>query len=271
LAYAGLADCSEFRIKGEGHDHPFVQFYLAKALALDSTLAEALALKGLLQSHQDHDWTQAKKTLQKAIAFNPNYPPAHLYYGNDLLYTGENKDLGIEETKKAVELDPLSPWVNWVLGRNYFMSGQYDLAHDQLLKTLSLDSNFVYAKGTLGLVLLEQKKYAQAIELISRIREHVFEPDRGLELSYAYAVSGDKARARAELKRTLQEKYNHSDYQIARVYVALGEYDEAIAKLEKACEKREVLMWMVYVEPILHPLKNEPRFQALMKKMNLIP
>jgi serine/threonine-protein kinase len=270
LAYAGLADCSEFR-RGSP-DRLSAKSYLAKALSLDSTLSEALATTGLLQS-QDNDWPRAKRTLQKAIALNPNYPLAHLYYGNLLLYTGENTQQGIEETKKALELDPLSRWMNWVLGRNYYLARQYDLAHEQLVKTLSIDSTFYPAKSTMGQVLLKQKKYAEAIQFISHFR-----PGHGIELCYAYAVSGDKLRARIELKKTVAKnpisdrQYSPIDslghLQLARTYAALGDYNEALMQLERANERREIAMYWVYVDPALDPLRNEPRFKALMKKMN---
>ena len=271
LAYAGLADCSEF--KRGSPDRLSAKSYLAKALSLDSTLSEALATTGLLQC-QDNDWTLAKKTLQKAIALNPNYPFAHLYYGNLLLYTGENTQQGIEETKKALELDPLSRWMNWVLGRNYYLDRQYDLAHEQLVKTLAIDSTFYSAKLSMGLILLKQKKYAEAIPFIKR-----FGRGQGIELSYAYAVSGDELRARNELKRTLAEnpisdrQYSPFDspghLPLARAYAALGDYDEALMHLELANERREIAMYWVYIDPDLDPLRNEPRFKALMKKMNL--
>src|SRR4029077_14136857 len=87
---------------------PLARDYARKALSLDSTLSEALSAMGFIEAAFDYDWVKSKKTLEKAILLNPNYPLAHLYYGNLLLYSGANTALGFAEIKKAISLDPLS-------------------------------------------------------------------------------------------------------------------------------------------------------------------
>src|ERR1017187_5012169 len=110
LAYSGLADI--YIINNSGLSQldaiPIAKQYATKALSLDSTLSEALTTLGFIQSVYDYDWANSKKTLEKAIALNPNYPAAHLYYGNLLQYTGENTEQGINEIKRALFLDPLA-------------------------------------------------------------------------------------------------------------------------------------------------------------------
>jgi tetratricopeptide (TPR) repeat protein len=277
LAYAGLADEYLFSpfVRGlkplEGIT--VAKAYLNKALSLDSTLSEALTTAGFIQSLFEYDWAQSKITLEKAIAANPKNPIAHLYYGNLLQYTGESTGRGIDELKKALALDPLSLRVNWVLGRNYYFSRQYDLAYEQLGHTLRLDSNYNYAKGTLGFVLLAQKKYPEAIQYIRNLPlppMGIFpEPDRGLELSYAYAASGDLKRAREELSRVLAEDRQPSHYQLARVYAILNDPNQAISELEQAYKAREALMYFTKIDQSLEPLKNNLRFKSLLNKMNL--
>src|SRR6185503_18832936 len=100
----------------------------------------------------DYDWQKAEITLKKAISINPNYPIAHIYYGNLLQFTGKSTEQGILEIKKALELDPLSSSVNWVLGRNYYLAGKIDSAYGQLKKALATDPNYTRTKETLGLV-----------------------------------------------------------------------------------------------------------------------
>ena len=99
LAYAGLADLYTFNQKGlkQTEAIPIAKDYVNKALSLDSTLGEALSTLGLIQSVYDYDWAKSKSTLEKAIRLNPNFPFAHIYYGNLLQYTGEVTEKGINE------------------------------------------------------------------------------------------------------------------------------------------------------------------------------
>src|SRR6185436_495491 len=108
LAYSGLADLYIYNQKGLSQLEaiPIAREYANKALLLDSTLSEALTTLGFIQSTFDYDWVKSKNTLRKAIDLNPNYPTAHLFYGNLLQYTGESTELGINEIKKALMLDP---------------------------------------------------------------------------------------------------------------------------------------------------------------------
>ncbi len=274
LAYSGLADLYIYNQKGllQTEAIPFARDYALTALSLDSTLSEALTTIGAIQSLFDYDWVKSKNTLQKAITLNPNYPTAHLFYGNLLQYTGESTEQGISEIKKALSLDPLSRNLNYALGRNYYYTHKYDSAFEQLKKTLALNPNFNLAKGNLAYVLLEKKNYTQAFEIINQLNDSgISKIDyyKGASLSYAYAVSGDKARAKAELQKTLLEYPGQSPYNIARVYIALNDYDQALKNLEKAYEQRELWMYGLKADPTFDPIRNEPSFKTLLKKMNL--
>lgn len=274
LAYSGLADCYIYNQKGllQTEAMPIAKDYAQKALSLDSTSGEALTTLGFIQSAFDYDWVKSKATLEKAIRLNPNYPTAHLFYGNLLQYTGENTDDGIREIKKALSLDPLSVNLNYVLGRNYYYAHKYDSAYEQLKKTYALNANFNLAKGNLAYVLLEKKNYSEAFELINQLKDSgISKVDyyKGLTLSYAYAISNDKIRAKTELENSLAKYPDQSPFNAARVYIALNDYDQAINNLEKAYNERELWMYSIKADPTFDPLRNEPRFIALMKKMNL--
>ena len=274
LAYSGLADLYIYNQKGllQTEAIPFARNYALKALLLDSTLSEALTTIGFIQSAFDYDWVKSKNTLQKAITLNPNYPTAHLFYGNLLQYTGESTEQGISEIKKALSLDPLSRNLNYVLGRNYYYAHKYDSAFEQLKKTIALDQNFNLAKGNLAYVLLEKKNYPAAFDIILQLNENGFSKIdyyKGITLSYAYAASGDKVRAKEELEKTLVEYPDQSPYNIARVYIALRDYEKAITSLEKAYDQRDLWMYGLKADPTFNPIRNELRFKALMKRMNL--
>jgi adenylate cyclase len=273
LAYSGLANCYLFsgKIVNQLEGIPIAKMYTEKALSLDSNLAEALATKALIQSYFDYDWAKSKIILQKAIQRNSNNPEAHLYYGNLLQYTGENMEEGIKEVKRALELDPLNSRFNWVLGRNYYLARQYDLAYQQLKKTLILDPNYIRAKGTLILSYLEKKMYPEAFRLIGQLSKT---PVMNLSwqdpfLCYALALSGDTAGAKSILRNTLKEYPDQDPYFLVYAYIGLKNYNEAINMLDAAYKVRAIELYWVKVDPELDPIRNEPRFKALLKKMNL--
>jgi adenylate cyclase len=271
LAYAGLANCYIFsnKVSSQLEGMAVAKVYLAKALALDSNLCEAVTTKGFIQSIFEYDWSDSKITLEKAIALNPKYADAHFYYGNLLQYTGQNTQLGIAEIKRALELDPLNPRFNWVLGRNYFLAGEDDLAMEQLRKTLILEPNYENAKGTLTLLYLKLKMYSQAFELIKQLSKNPTTNHwhQTTFLCYALALSGDTLRAKSILDTATITITSHLPFSYS--YIALHRYDEAINLLEKAYQQREIGLYWVKIDPELDPIRNEPRFKALLEKMHL--
>jgi len=203
---------------------------------------------------------------------DPNYPTAHLYYGNYWIQAGGRPDLGVYENKKALELDPLSSNINYVLGRNYYFANKLDSAYMQLKKTLILYPQNNLAKATLAHVLLAKKNFSEAFELIRQLPKtgpaNLLEY-QGAFLSYAYAVSGDTTRAKLELEKTLNENPDQLSYYLAHVYTILKDYGKALGHLDKAYKLRELSMVFLKVDPVLAPLRNEPRFIAFLKNMNL--
>lgn len=273
LAYTGLANCYIFsqKISSQMEGVPVAKAYILKALSLDSNLSEALPTLGWIQGIFDYNWKQSKITLQKALKLNPNYGDAHLWYGNLLIYTGENAEQGIEEAKKAVEYDPLNTRYNWALARNYYLTKQNGLAVEQLKKTLLLNPDYPYAKFTFILIYLQMKMYTKAFEIIKQLPEMptVNWPYQDPLLCYAYALSGDTMRARSALDIALKKSPPPHYVAFSYTYIALKKYDEAITLLEKAYEARELELYWIKVDPILDPIRNEPRFRALLQKMNL--
>jgi adenylate cyclase len=273
LAYTGLANCYIFshKVSSQLEGISVARSYTIKALSLDSNLSEALTTLGWIQGIFDYDWARSKITLEKALRLNPNYGDAHLFYGNLLQYTGENTNRGIAEVKKALESDPLNIRYNWVLGRNYYLSNQDELAIEQLRKTIILNPHQPLAKGTLAQLYLKKKMYPQAFELINQIPKIPTANYDGQEsyLCYAYAISGDTSRAKLGLESTLKKYPNQSPTALACTYIVLKNYNEALNMIEAGYKIRELRLYWVKVDPILDPIRNEPRFKALMKKMNL--
>ena len=268
LAYSGIADCYSlppFKGLPELEAIPFAKTYAMKALSIDSTLSEALTTIGFIQSAFDYDWAISKRTLEKAIELNPNYPMAHVFYGNLLQYTGENTEEGINEIRKALNLDPLSASLNWILGRNYYYAHKYDSAYEQLKKTLTLFPDYYYTIETFVYVLLQRKNYSEAIEWCKKAPANDW---MGLALSYAYAVSGDTIHAKKQLEKILKEFPHPELYSLALVYISLKEYDQALTLLDKAYAVREIGMYLINADPAFDPIRSDSRFKALMRKMN---
>ena len=272
LAYAGLADLYTFNQKGLSQLEaiPIAREYAMKALSLDSTLTEARTTIAFIQFQFDYDWKGAKQALQKIIRDNPNYPIAHIYYGSTLLYTGKIKE-GINEIKKALSLDPLSPVPNYVLGRSYYYAHEYDSAIVQIQKAITLFPNFKTSYVTLGLAFLQKELYAKAIDTFSKLPPLTNDQgNSGLYmLAYSYALTGNLTKAKTILEKVPNEFRLQWPLFSSYVYVGMGDTDAALTQLEYAYEARAIGMVFVKAEPVLDPIKNEPRFKALMKKMNL--
>jgi len=265
LAYAGLADCYTFDTKGipESEATPIAKSFVAKALSLDSTLGEAWTALGLIQSHRERDWEGSKRTFERAIQLNPNYPFVYLFYGNVFFFNGDLQR-GFKENRKALDLDPLSLPINAVLGNHFLMAREYDLAIKQGLRFKAL---FGYGPPFLGLTLLHEKKYQEAIDIFANLPASNY--TRGPLISYAYAIAGEKTRAKEELDKALKQEGIQSHFWSAIAYIGLGNYNLALTQLEKGYEMREFQMNAIKIHPLVDPLRHDPRFKALLKKMNL--
>ncbi len=275
LAYTGLADCYDVNFKGISQlDYvPIAKFYAEKALSLDSTLSEAYTTMGFIQQSFDYKWAEAKKNLEKAIELNPNNPAAHMFYGLVLINSTPDKEKALQEFKKAVDLDPLSYYTNWNLSRNYYFAGKYDLAINQFKKMLSFinEAQHYAPIFSLGLIYLKQHLYPQAKDYFEQLpegNEHQLDNYQVMQ-SYAYAVMGDKAKAKALLETTMNKYPNLSHFRNSQVYVALGNFDEAMKELELGYDNRDLHMFWIRVDPAFDPIRNDPRFKALLNKMNL--
>jgi TolB-like protein/class 3 adenylate cyclase/cytochrome c-type biogenesis protein CcmH/NrfG len=273
LAYSGLADCYIYNQQGlsQMEGIQIARDYTNKALLLDSNLAEALTTKAFIQAYEYYGQGGANEAFKKIIRDNPNYAFAHLYYGNDLSFTG-NSAAAINETKKALALDPLSSVINMVLGRDYYYARNYDQAIIQLQKTKILNPNFKNTYWVLGNIFIQKKLYSQAIDAYSKLPPTTFELGLNgtLLLSYAYAASGDKIKAKSEFDKISKEDYTKVDPTlVAQFYISLGNFNEALTQLERGFNLHSILMSALKVEPPYDPIRNEPRFKILLRKMNL--
>ena len=272
LAYVGLADAYALMpIYGPVAPrdcYPEAKAAAKKALELDNGLAEAhTSLAQVL--FYDLDFSQATTEFQRAIELNPNYAAAHQWFGSNLLSALGRFDEAIAETRRALELDPLSLIVNAEVGRTYIYARRFDEAIDQLRKTIELDSNFYTADWDLGEALEAKGLIDAAIAEYEKVRELTGNPQIAGFLGHAYALRGRRDEALkmlAQLKDESSRRYV-SAHSFALVNLGLGDKDEALRWLEKDFDDGDAQIAFIKVNPALDPLRGDPRFKALVAKV----
>jgi len=269
LAYCGLADTYGWaggQIVAGKEAWAKEKELAQKALTLDPNLAEAhLSLGVALFSALDLD--ASEKELERAVELNPNLALAYDQYGWTYM-AGGRFDEAIAKEKKALELDPLNILFNTDLGFFLSWARRYDDAIVQLRKTLELDANDPLALQTLGWCLHWTGKTADALVEFQKATTLDDLPWYKGSLGYAYAASGDRAKAE-QILRDLDEmakKQYVSPASRASVYLGLGEKAKALDWIERAYEDRDPLLWW-NADQLYDSVRNEPRFQAMMRKI----
>ena len=268
LAYAGLAD-SYLLLPSYGfapamEAYPKAKENALKALELDDTLAEAHTSLGNVKTAYDWDWSGAEKEFRRAIDLNPNYAIAHQSYGLLLARLGRAEQ-SIAGHQRALELDPLSVGLNRSLGAAFFLARQYDQGIEQLKKTLEMDPNFISAHGYLGDIYVQKLMFNEAIAEFEKMGS----PGFGLR-AYAYAKAGRRAEAEAALAQ-LKARPIFSAGMVAAIYTALGNKEKAFEWLNKSFEDRTGGAPALKLNPGWDPLRSDPRFADLLRRMNLQP
>ena len=269
-AYAGLADA--YALLAEGYGIPRADAVARarraaiKALELDDTLAEAHTSLAFVRMHYDWDWPNAEKEFQRAIELNPSYATAHHWYAYCLIAMGRTEE-ALREIRRAEESDPLSLIIQTDVAEMLHFARRYDEAIEQARKALGMDPNFVLAYRILGWALAQKGQYSEATTELKKAI--LIEPrsDFIAYLAYVYARSGRAGEARktlARLKRPLTPRFD-----VIAAYVALGEKDAAFFWLEKAFKERSGLMVFLRTAPEYDPLRNDPRFQDVLRRVGL--
>jgi TolB-like protein/Tfp pilus assembly protein PilF len=274
LAYAGVADAYVLLPGYSGGNprdcYPKAIAAAKKALELDDTLAEAHTTLAIALWYYDFDFSQANKEFQRAIELNPNYATGHQQYGNNTLSALGRFDDAIAEGKRAVELDPLSLVINSDLGVNYYYARRYDDAIAQLRKTLEMDPGYYFAHINLGQALEMKGARDAAIAEYRKARALNDDPSVLGYLGRIYGLSGNKMeveKIRGQLTELSKQRYV-SAYSYALVYIGVGDKEEALRWLDQSYQDRagSDIGW-IRVDPLLDPLRGDPRFEALAEKI----
>lgn len=274
-AWAGIADSyiisTEFPNLSRQEMYAKAKAAARRALEIDNRLAEAHSSLGLLAMMNEWDWPKAEKEFRLAISGSPNYSTAHHWFAELLLCQGKTKE-ALAEISLAVELDPLSAAALKDKGVLHYYARDYDSAIEYARKALELDPNISGAHRILSLAYQAIGKHTEAAA------EHGLWSEKskmGLEevaaRAYCYADAGRKDEARELLKHCppMESVSGNLARSIALVYIALGEFDQAIAWLERGYETRAESMALLRIDPKLDPIRSDPRFASLLAKMNL--
>jgi len=273
-AYSGLADTYallgdwEYGVLAPSEAFPRAKAAAVKALQLDDTLGEAHTSLAFCLDGFDWDLKSADTEFRRGIDLNPGYATAHHWYAWHLALLGTNND-AIAEMKKAQNLDPLSLIINADLAELLLIAHFTDESIQQSRKTIEMDVNFPLAHNQLALAYLQRQKHDEAIsELRNAVQLSAGSPTCTANLARAFAVSGRKDEAVQlldNLKKRSRATSNASE--IAVVYAALGENDEAMTWLEKGFEER--FNPGVLLRPGFDTLRGDRRFQDLERRVGL--
>jgi tetratricopeptide (TPR) repeat protein len=241
---------------------------LDKALELDNTLSDAHGLLADYRCYVEWDWENAEKEHQQALRLNPNNSGSHASYSHLLCIMGR-KEEALPHIERAVELDPLNPFRPYFYGMVMNFHRRYDDALEAFRTVLEIDPNFGVALGGLAGALYRKGKHDEAFAIYRKILADNTEATKALEDGFEEAGYKGAFRALADLGA---ERYGKPGSQgaagIAMQYHRAGEYDLAIDWLEKAYEEHSPGMPYIGVR-YYDTLRSYPRFQDLLRKMNL--
>jgi len=242
-----------------------------RALQLDPKLAEAHTSLGFSQLCKSRDLADAEREFRRAIELNARTVPARYWLGWVCSCAGD-QDAAIEHCRRAVELEPFSLIARTFFGWMYYNAGKLDEAERQLGKVIELDERFVFGIWLLGRVYVAAGKREQALTALVRAEEL----SQGAAwtrcvLGHAWAVFGESAKA----QKTLAELQDPSQYPyvraigIALIFLGLGDRQQALTWLEKACSDRDVWAITIKVDPIYADMRTDARFVALLRRVGL--
>jgi TolB-like protein/Tfp pilus assembly protein PilF len=274
-AYAGLADAygvmSTWTFRPQNELMPKARTAALKALELDGTLAEAHTSLALIAEAYDYDWETAEKEFRRAIQLDPDYATAHQWYAEYLSWQGRFQE-ALAESESARRLDPLSLIIATDHGAVYYYARQYDRAIAMARAVLEMDPNFPRAPGLLFNAYVQEGRFAEALDIL----EHgpADTPSTWAGKAYLYRHWGRTLDAQHALAKFEQFAPKlRSDQVSVRViaYVGTERKDQVIALLEKGVAEHSFNPAAIKVEPTYDPLRSEPQFQGLLRRLRLAP
>jgi len=276
LAYAATAEV--YNSMGKNPDVPpkdcipLAKAAATRALEIDPLLPQAHSALADSLALYDWNWTESERHFKKALEFDPNIAYTHIAYGLDYLAAMGKADEVVTELQRGVELEPLSMINNSLLTSAYIYDRKYDQALVQARNTYDLEPNFGFARVWLGFALIANGKYDEAISTVEQMSpDSPFRWMSGVVLAHAYAKQGKRAEAEQQISRLrdLAKTRYVRTYYLAAIYATLGDKDKAFAELEESFAEKDCFLGRIAIDPAMDPLRDDPRFKSLMKRMNL--
>jgi tetratricopeptide (TPR) repeat protein len=242
-----------------------------KAIELNPNLAEAHVSLGYTALVYDWNYPESEREFRQALALRPDYAPAHQYMAYYFLAMGD-VDQMIAEQQRAASIEPKSPLLRTAVGEAYYQARRYKESIELSQQALAIDPHYADAIINIGRAYEQVGMYPQAEQAYRSIL--AFAPDEPALLAlvgHLYAVTGQRTKAReiiSQLQQISGSRYVPSVY-VGLIYIGLGDKDRAFAWLDKAYEERCDYLVYLPTDPMADPLRNDPRFDELLGRLDL--
>jgi len=254
---------------------PLAEEYVRKSLSLDDTWPEAYNTLAAVEIYYKRNWTAAERAFHRGMELDPNFGDLHSHYGLCLSYLGRF-DEAIAQTERALQLDPFFPGTNLHYGTLLFFSRQYDRAAAQLAKTLDLYPDNAAAHEYFGNVCAQRAMSHEAITHWCSALNLNGRSEDARVLEQTFKAAGFDAAVRTLGERQLEEldaKRVRGEYVAAAHYVFAhikrGNLEDAFGLLPKMAEEPDWFALQMRVNPILDPLRTDPRFGEILAALTL--
>jgi Tfp pilus assembly protein PilF len=277
LAYSGLADAySTLPAYGGAPSEYYLKSNAAarRALALDASLAHPHAILGASEMEYDWDFAGGEAEYQKALELDPNDATAHQWYAEDMSSMGGREQEALAEINRAHQLDPQSLIISQSLGEVHLWARRYDEAIDVCQKVAKENPTFAEARSCLARAYWGKRMYPQVIEewvAYGQLSGDRNNSDFGSAMEQGFRSAGWKGALTQGIKvRQAQRKRGYSSaYGIATLYAGLGDKDQAFQWLNTAYQERDSGLEKLKIDFLLDPLRSDPRFAGLVRKVGL--
>lgn len=271
LAWAALAE--DWLSSAHFGTPPDVAFPNALAAAIQATtrdpdLAEGHVILADSRFHYDWAWEEAEREFLEGIRLNPSHSTGHWFYAGLLGALGRF-DEAAAQLEHARRMDPVNPITEAFGGRVMYWGRRYDDAEARVRAALDLAPGNFYAWGTLGFIHLARGEVDGAVDAFRRSTELSPKFMSGLAMALARAGEADEARAIAQRLDAMAEERYVAPYERSFAWVGLGDHDRALDLIEQATESRDAELIWIAVEPAFDPIRDRPRFQAVLERMGL--
>ena len=273
LAYVGLAESyvvmPSFPYMSPTQAFPQAKAALAKALELDPELPEAHAISGMIAAAYDWNWAEAEREFKRSLELDPSLALTHYRYAWTYLSPMGRHGEAIAEMERATEIEPLSLIQGANFAGVYMYARQFERALEQAKKTYDLDPTFFGGQNWLCHTYDARGMYAESLSICEKTVGTTF--PLLAPMGYAYAKTGRRREAEKVINRfkELEKTRYIINYWVATLYAALGEKDAAFAELEKAYQARDWFLPRIKTDSFMDPLRDDPRFKDLIRRLGL--